>query len=274
MPDGKLLSLPIPVTQEQQKKGEKGIPYCNLKFSGQPISKIIDQLSDCRFNMRQQAHLDPDLDEERLCREPGWKPVFGQIDKAQRHLQNQKVKENDLFLFFGWFRRTRYDGDRLCYVRPKDGGEDLHVIFGWLQIGRILKVGQEDPPAWLQCHPHIVNADIDSYKKNNMIYIATEQLALEGHNLSVPGAGTFHCLKDSLQLTAPEETRRSHWCLPKWFYSEQADQRLSYHSGKNKWTLHDDHVILRTASPAQEFVLNTKYYPYAVPWVKSLFEDE
>jgi len=32
-------------------------------------------------------------------------PIFGQINAAQSHLENNNVKEGDLFLFFGWFRK-------------------------------------------------------------------------------------------------------------------------------------------------------------------------
>ena len=36
--------------------------------------------------------------------------------------------------------------------------------------------------------------------------------------------------------------------------------------------LHKDHVTLKSASPGQEFVLDTKDYPEAMDWIKSLFE--
>ena len=279
MPDGRLLSLPIPVTQEQEE-GEEGIPYREMRFGGQPISDIIDQLTDGQFDMTQQAHLDPDLDEGRFPpRKRGWTQTFGQTGRPQTHLEKQRVGRGDLFLFFGWFRRTICDADRLCYVRPKDGGKDLHVIFGWLQIGDRYNVNEqfEKLPPWLDYHPHVENRAL--YQRlydHNKIYIAREDLELPGRNLHLRGGGTFLQFKNVLQLTAPEETRRSYWRLPKWFYHENQKVRLSYHHNnkKKRWQSQNNHVILQSASPGQEFVLNTEYYPDAVTWVRSLFEDE
>src|SRR4030065_2800030 len=81
MEDGSLLSLPIPVTKKQAEGGEEGITYEELMFGQQNLSTIIDELSNGNFDADQQAHLDPDLDKERLANredEKNWKPVFGQ----------------------------------------------------------------------------------------------------------------------------------------------------------------------------------------------------
>jgi len=87
MPDGKLLSLPIPVMGE----GERGIAYCDLYFGDQPLDQIICQLTNGALRDR-EAHLDPDLDRERFPRrDPNWRPAFGQGGSAQGHLRNQDV---------------------------------------------------------------------------------------------------------------------------------------------------------------------------------------
>ena len=273
MPDGSLLSLPIPVTQE----GEQGIPYGNLIFDGQPISEIIDQLSDHQFNY-QNAHLDPDLDETRFIPRPnGWLPIFGQTGRSQSHLEKQRVAEGDLFLFYGWFRRV---DNAMHYARPR---KDLHVIFGWLQIGCSYNVNEqfEDLPPWVNYHPHVINRDLYHHLyHHNKIYIPSEQLSLPGKNLHLPGGGTCPRFKDILQLTDPDEqsNRRSYWRLPQWFYPFGNPPRtpLSYHPDLRRWELHNDHVILKTKSPGQEFVFNTDEYPeaMAISWVRSLFEDE
>jgi hypothetical protein len=256
MPCGRLLSLPIPVTAN----GEYGIPYADLKFDGQPLTEVINQLSNGRFNYP-QAHLDPDLDRDRYTRKNSWRPVFGQIGKAQSHLANQGVGKGDLFLFYGWFN---------------EDGHDRHVIFGWLHIGDCCEVKacqhQDEFPLWLHYHPHIVNRALGNYTNNN-IYIAADRLILEG--LSVPGAGTFPCFKRSLQLTDPKEIRRRYWRLPSWFYpfGQPSRRPLSYHCNRNNWTTNNDHVILKSACPGQEFVLDTEDYPEAIEWLKGLFED-
>lgn len=53
------------------------------------------------------AHLDPDLRRDALPTRPnGWRPAFGQSGAAAGHLFNQEVGIGDLFMFFGWFRKT------------------------------------------------------------------------------------------------------------------------------------------------------------------------
>lgn len=272
MPDGKLLSLPIPVTENQRAEGERGIRYQDLEFGGQPLDQIIRQL---RFRCRDQfpygeAHLDPDLDPGRFApSERDWKRSFGQQGNAQTHLDGCGVREGDLFLFFGWFKQAELRNGQLRYVR---GARDLHVIFGWLQIGTILRVGQDIVPNWLHYHPHIVNADL--YGDNNTIYVARKKLNLNGEDSALAGAGIFSRFNDALRLTAPDEHRRSYWRLPRWFYpfGNRPRPPLTYHENPRKWTLNGDHVILESAYPGQEFVFDTGEYPEAVGWVGSLFQ--
>ena len=264
--NGRLLSLPIPVTEEQQKKDERGIGYDKLKFDGQSLSEVISQLSKGHF-AHKEAHLDPDLDRDRYePRGQGWKQTFGQQGNAQTYLEERGVGKGDLFLFFGWFRRTRYENGKLKYVPPKKGGNNLHVIFGWLQVGEILNVpknqDQDEIPNWLHYHSHIVNRKI--YTKNT-IYIAADHLTLDG--LSVRGgAGTLPCFKPLLQLTAPEEESRSHWCLPKWLCS-------GYIEGN--WRCPKDHLPFDSDGRRQEFVFDVPEpsNQEAINWLKGLFED-
>ena len=265
MPNGRLLSLPIPVNEKQKEKRERGIIYDKLKFDGKSLSEVISQLSKCQF-ANKEAHLDPDLDPDRFPpRERDWRSVFGQTGNAQSHLTNQSVGVGDLFLFYGWFT---------------EDNQDCHVVFGWLQINKILKVDQDQDKIenWLRYHPHIVNADIGDYRRNNTIYIARDKLELNGCR-SIAGAGVFPHFKPALRLTAPCETRRSHWRLPKWFYpsfdsfGQPQRKPLSYHKKQERWELHNNHVILKTARRGQEFVFDTKDYPEAIDWLNDLFED-
>jgi hypothetical protein len=268
MPCGRLLSLPIPVT----KVAERGIPYDNLRFDGKPLSEIINQLSGGQFNYP-KAHLDPDIERNRFePRVQGWKRTLGQQGPPAGILDNNKVEKGDLFLFFGWFRRTRYEDGQLEYVPPKEGGKDIHVIFGWLQIHRVLEVQrdqrQDEFPMWLHYHPHIVNRKIYT---NNKIYIAAEHLTLDG--LSGRGAGTFPCFKPSLQLTAPEEKARAHWCLPKWLQNNLPGFTLPSRKNKN-WQCYNGYVPFDSGGRGQEFVFEVPgpVNQEAINWLKGLFE--
>ena len=73
-------------------------------------------------------------------------PSFGQEKAALRHLQNQNVGIGDVFLFFGWFRQTQYIDNRLVYT---PNAPDLHVIYGYFQVGGIIN-RMADVPAWLK----------------------------------------------------------------------------------------------------------------------------
>jgi len=263
---GRLLSLPIPVTDE---KKEKGIGYNNLKFDGQCLSEIIEQLSKSKrnkFDTSRHAHLDPDLDRDRLeSRRPGWRAAFGQVGQPQSFLKN--VQAGDLFLFFGWFRHTSIAKGYLRYQSPV---KELHVIFGWLQVEEIFRPGvtAKDCPMSVKDHPHVLNANADGYTSNT-IYIAADKLTVMEQNWDVPGAGTFSCFKPSLQLTAPERPR-SHWCLPRWFDPERPK------GARADWPCYDNRIPFNSQAygRCQEFVFNVPNCRGSRDWIRSLFDGE
>ena len=236
------------------------------------MSAIIRELANGTLPFEDNAHADPDLDEERLHHKAGWRPIFGQTGGDQSHLENEGVGVGDIFLFFGWFRHTvnTLDG-RLRYAQPRD---DFHAIFGWLQIGELHKVNGRSSkalPPWSQGHPHV--ATPDSFDANNTIYIASEHLNLCGLYLPIPGGGTFPRFTPALRLTVPEGPRTC-WALPKWFHPGANKPPLSYHGDPTRWSISGGQVILRTVARGQEFVLDTDYYPEALSWVGSLFKAE
>ena len=264
MEDGSLLSLPIPVTKKQAEGGEEGITYEELMFGQQNLSTIIDELSNGNFDADQQAHLDPDLDKERLANredEKNWKPVFGQQGTAQGYLEKREVgnKEEDIFLFFGWFQRTKKDNGKLCYLRPREGRRDLHVIFGWLQVGKRIIVNRDEIQSWLEYHPHVVNKK-DVYTGNNTIYVASDTLNLFGEPIcGKSGGGAFPVFKESLLLTAREQSM-SHWSLPKWLL-------------EGAWKCRDGHLPFLSGGRQQEFVFDVPdiYKQEAIDWLKEMF---
>lgn len=260
--DGRLHSLPIPGTAEAAR-----ITYDDLRVEGYTLGQVARDITrDDSFGAR-QVHLDPDLRSELLDRDPGWRPMFGQDGAAQRHLEMQGVGEGDLFLFFGWFRKTELRNGRFAYVR---GAPNLHVLFGWLQIGEVLKVNADasNVPSWGRRHPH---ASVGIHR-HNTLYIARQTLALGDRSTRVPGAGAFEVFRPELCLTAPEQKRRSHWRLPAWFHPTSGRPPLTYHKMEWRWRLEAGHVILSTVGRGQEFVLDADYYPEAIDWARSTIE--
>ena len=100
LPDGTLLSLPIPDKEDT-------ISFSSLKWNGMSYYDIIHSLNPkTKYTIDSRCHLDPDLRKGVKDRLPNWKPAFGQCEAAQGLLSNAKVQKGDIFLFFGWFRQA------------------------------------------------------------------------------------------------------------------------------------------------------------------------
>lgn len=253
-PDGSMLSLPIP-----WQGG--GITYNELNWRGSSIYELLTSLVNRPISENREAHLDPHLSTEIY--DPGkknWRGLFGQVDAAQSHLRNQEVGKGSLFLFFGWFKRVESVAGSYQYVPH---APDLHVLFGWLQVDDVFLVKDIDKRkyAWTLYHPHRKEHYTSKQQDSNTLYVASEKLYLDGQQLQVPGYGCFPEFREELVLTAPERfnerSLRSKWKLPKFFFSEDKIQRLSYHREDHCWPVRgNDFVILNSVGRGQEFVID------------------
>lgn len=260
LPDGRLLTLPIPSAGGL-------VRYRDLEHETIDIGQLVHDLSRGKVTPDTTAHLDPDLAAATLSREEGWAPAFGQVDTAQVHLSNQRVGLGDLFMFFGWFREVGLEGGRWRFLR---GAPDLHVLFGWLQVGEVIDVALERDSALrrhpgLRTHPHFSSKAVP-----NVVYVAADRLHLPeppGGRLS--GAGFFPRLHEDLVLTCPGQRLRSHWRLPLFFSPLEGRPPLSYHEHLERWTAGEDGVRLRSVARGQEFVLDLAAYPEAAIWAVS-----
>ena len=108
-----IFSLPIPQNGKSPKK------YHELKFNGINGTQALKEVSATQVTSEDFCHYDPALNDKI--------GLFGQAGSAQSELKNNGVGIGDLFLFFGWFKKTE---------NPKI---DIHKIFGWLQIEEILE---------------------------------------------------------------------------------------------------------------------------------------
>jgi hypothetical protein len=148
LPDGRFFSLPIPHTTAPSAHATT---YAQIDAHGRSAAEVLGDLEpSCEWS-EVRAHLDPDLRKGALPRLRGWRPLFGQAGAAQQHRRGEGGGAGDLFLFFGWFRRTRWAGRRLEYV---PGAPDIHVLFGWLEVGEVWAVGRCRLPGYAQRHPH------------------------------------------------------------------------------------------------------------------------
>jgi hypothetical protein len=241
-----MLSLPIPHPSGRTSYGA-------LRTRGIDVGQLVSDLTRCRVNPDAPVHLDPDLEPSTRDRDAGWIPAFGQDGRAQRHLDGQGVGVNDLFLFFGWFREVELIN---CRYRYRPTAPNLHVLFGWLRIGRILRVGSDSVPGWLQAHPHAAE---DNWPFNT-IYLAK----------GADGAGVFSRFDPRLRLTEQGKSR-SVWRLPSDFMPHSRPA-LTFHASLSRWTDTGDGCRLQSVAKGQEFVLNLDHYPGVHQWVDALVE--
>ena len=260
-PDGAMLSLPIP-------DKDSDISYSVLSPRGMDVGRLVAELSGNVNRANRFAHLDPDLESGAIPRSPGWRPLLGQTGAAQGHLRKQGVGVGDLLLFFGLFQRVEQSGGVWRFVR---NARKLHVLWGWLQIGEVHKVaelGSEDL-SWARYHPHF-RGDRGS---GNTLYVAADNLCLNGKQFDVPGAGVFPRFNKRLVLTDERPgSSCSQWRLPSAFYPDSGKPPLSYHGEPRRWRHMENtsHCGLQSVSRGQEFVLGLEYYPEVLDWLESM----
>jgi len=230
LPDGTLLSLPIPAKDEKVK-------FNDLKYNEKSYFEIIKELKpNTKIKENYTCHLDPDLRKDILNRPSNWKPLFGQTGSSQGHLRNNDIGINDLFLFFGTFRHTEYKNNKISYMK---NSPDIHLIYGYLQIQN-LNTDIEKIKRDFSFHPHSQNQFI--YNSNNCIYEANDKLDF---NEKVAGFGlmSFH---EDLVLTK-NDCSKSKWSLPSFF----KDIEISYHSINSF-----KENYFQSASKGQEFIIS------------------
>jgi len=171
----KFLPLPIPF--------EDGIKFSEvLLLKDKTALDIINELNPNLKLKSEYCHLDPDLIKHNLLhRSNDWKPSFGQINQAQVHLSNEGISENDLFLFFGWFKFAEIVKGKINFSKEKNQEypNGFHAIFGYLQVDKVFPVNNKNNiENWLTNHPHI-KYKIKDNLDNNTIYTAKDYFTFD-----------------------------------------------------------------------------------------------
>lgn len=262
LPDGRLCYLPIP---DYNRKSPP--QFRDITRTGLDVGQLVKDLSRNKLDSRTSIHLDPDLRKGDYPRARGWRPCFGQCSVAQSHLDRMGVGPGDLFLFFGWFRAAEQHGGKWRYV---NNAPDLHIIFGWLEIDKML-VGTNlinTAPDWAKYHAHVRYSK--QYHDNNTLFIGTKSLHLLSE-LKLSGGGLFPIHNDILQLTDGTKGR-SVWRLPGCFAPRPNAPPLSYHADPGRWKRAGKDCLLKTVGRGQEFVLDMDYYPEVYDWLKQVYQ--
>jgi hypothetical protein len=157
LPDGRMISLPIP-----EEPSPVSFSDC-LIDPGMSVTALMTSLgmSDVKLSRGGKkirlpvshelgAHLDPDLRHgNRATRALGWRAMLGQVGAAERHLENCGVGPGDIFLFFGWFKHASHGGPGYLGYAPGDRG--FQAIWGWMEIEETLPARQfadKHPWSW------------------------------------------------------------------------------------------------------------------------------
>ena len=246
-PGDAMFSLPIPHC------GGERLTYGDLRCAqAENIGELVCNLTHDRIDAERSVHMSPDLNPPS-----GYPKLFDQVKAAKGHLKNQGVKEGDLFLFFGLYRKVKKPSNGQGW-RFDPNAPRQHVLWGWLQVGAKHKPEKGDDR--LQC----------SCGNSNTRYVASDHLDL-GDGKRALGAGVFPRFDERLLLTDPDGTGVTQWRLPKSFHPD-GKTPLTYH-GKRKWTPKGDYTYVQRNGPGQEFVLNLCEYKDVKGWALDLIRD-
>jgi len=257
LPDGRMLSLPIPSDNGTQRyqdlKVDSGRTYLDVMSELGPGALTLGHKTR-KLSADLRAHLDPDLIASVVPRLPGWKPLFGQVGTAAGHLHKQGVRGGDLFLFFGRFAMTKRGLHSLEFVGP-----EMHCLWGYMLVDRVIDCADRTRfEPWMMAHPHTQPAF--ATRVNNTLYVAARHVP----NAGKPGAGRF-LWDERLRLTCPGGKRLTDWSLPQCFRYVN----MTYHSGSFTYGWHEDKF--RAASKGQEFVVDENQA--VTDWALALIRD-
>lgn len=172
--DGTMLSLPIPVKNEN----ETGLEYEKLSFKvkEKTISQIIELLIEnnnleSKVEKYKICHYDPIIN-DNISGSNECMKSFGQSDSAGKYLldyfQNKKNDDTLIFLFFGRFRfvdeNYKYFEKTSCLYK----NNDIHVIWGYLVVDKYY-TNEDICNNNLDWHPHA--QAFYKEKKNNVIFV-------------------------------------------------------------------------------------------------------
>ncbi len=224
MPDGTLLSMPIPTNDD--------VSFSDIAWNGITYAEILRQISPNKSYIN--CHLDPDIRDNRIVSNKEWKPAFGQTGSAQGILTNSGVEPGDIFLFFGWFRRVELTDKGYKFVTRNANdfyqGNDLQIIYGYMQIGSII-TDQEEIRKYYW-HPHSSNEH--TCNPNNTLYLPADKLSFSPN---MRGYGTLDYRKD--RVLTMEGMGRATWneykfLMPEHLYGKKkncAKGRGLYYAG-------------------------------------------
>ena len=239
---GKYIVLPIPM-DDNERAISNGLKYEDIHIKSdclpgysetnlKSLMKVMEKKATIKIKGEKKeseyAHFDPWLGPCPWLAGGSNHSIgaFGQIGTAQAHMDNQKVGEDSLFLFFSRFKPPKPIGQNsekiiVPDISRKNLNEGLYFIYGWLKVERVIRKYDPSLSSLLSRHPHATEQYFDREdpflkKKNNTIYIADELLFPDN---TIPGCGYFPELNEDLLLTASDSDQQEYgkkWIPSRW----------------------------------------------------------
>ncbi len=251
LPDGRMVSLPIPYAGDENR-------YSDLRVDDRSLLEVMRELGYASYDESSSCHLDPDINRV-LCQRPAeWRGLFGQVDAALGHLQNQGVGVGDLFVFWGRFQHAVDTPRGLRFT-----GRAFHALYGYLEVGRVIDCSAGERIEWAARFPHF---GVGRTGGRGRVYQAADRF----QDTRLSGSGVFR-YTDQLRLSDPAAASASVWRLPASFHPDFGG-RLSYHLDPARWGEPVDGMTrVRTVGRGQEFVAMAT--PSIEAWTRGLITN-
>lgn len=279
LPDGRMLSIPIPASKS-------GVSYDDLVFTYSDTELTYgDLLGQIKPGNRCACcHLDPDLVPglNPLVGSKDWRPILGQAAPFVCHLKRHNVLAGDIFIFFGRYRFLKWDKQSESFsliqkreLRDLDDGrydyydrwdsesskrfyltQPFHAIFGYLLVAEELPLNtgsnREEALRRFPWHSHVerLHADEDTC---DILYVGERD-----------NAGTFSYSSSRVltkESSSSTEWRRLDWMREDWL----AGGGMTYHKGNSL-----QQEFFKSACRGQEFVMDPGSNPALRDWVKKI----
>lgn len=279
LPDGRMLSIPIPASESKVIYEKLAFTYSGIKFTYNDLMKQIKPKHTCRC-----CHLDPDL-------MPGlnpnayskdWRPILGQAGNAAKHLEKNGVQAGDIFIFFGRYRFLKWDKQSESFsliqkreLRNLDEGRynyynhwdntnsknfyltnQFQAIFGYLIVAEKLQLNtdsnRKEALERFPWHPHVERLR-QGKETDDILYIGERD-----------HAGTFSY--SSSRILTKESSGASKWTLLPWMRNDWlASGGMTSHKCDDL-----QEGFFQSRYRGQEFVMNPESNPKLRAWVKQI----
>lgn len=254
--DSKMISFPIPEINETNEGFKAEEIKFVLKQRNMTLKEIFDELEITeKINVptkpvrkgikNTKFHFDPEIQTVENMRSYG---AFGQSNcsGSASHLLKHGLQVGDVFLFFGSFKKTFLENNRITYDSPM---YNIHVIRGYMIVDDIVYVNDIDKMLGkypdIKEHLHYKNREFENEKGDNIIICGKR-------------FGTFN-YEDKYRLTKLGYSK-SVWELPDFF----KDTDISY-CGKVT-----NPTRFKSAAKGQELIVSNFDETKMKEWLNSL----